>query len=108
MSKCDSKNISYQFKKIDVMHKLCKLITENGGNLWKKNGRERVYFGCDADLFVASKVYTQSYDAYIDLNDNTFNARVNALDFDSDKNNYTVEDYKNAYIDYIMYMTKKN
>lgn len=108
MNKSASKSISYRFEEVNKMPQLAKLIIECGGNLWEKDGEKRVYFGMDADLFAAGKVsvYAQPYHAYLDLNDNTLVMKVNALAFDSDKNKYTVSDYKEAYIDYIKHIKK--
>ena len=73
--------------------RVAKMIEATGGNVWEKGGRKRAYFNDEFNLNVASLVYTQPYDAYIDIVSQEFVCRVNKDAYNSDRNKFSVEDY---------------
>ena len=94
--KSENKEIKVNaLKKInaDVVKKVTSDIERIGGNVWTKEEKSRAYFPDWMNLEVASSVFAQPYNAYIDLVSGDFVCDVSKQGFENTNNDKTERDY---------------
>ena len=67
------------------------------GKLWEKENHKRIYFPDWMASEVASGVFTQPYNAYIDLKTGEFKCEVSSSDWNESRNNSTEQEYWEAF-----------
>ena len=77
----------------EATKRVARMIEKTGGNIWEKGGHERAYFNDEFNVNVASHVYAQPFDSYIDIKEQEFVCEVAKTGFENVRNNFNVEDY---------------